>query len=408
MQEYQLESIGYVVQDLLKEGLFSDEARARKEFPEIFKTTQARQQARNISEIKAAKCEAKAIEESVALSDKDEEVQKMIKDRAEISAKTTKETNASPKKGTLKGIEQTEQQGILPRGMLVTRLGPAMLAIPHLQPVYLPYSSQHNLLKIIQALLEECCFDFGKKWLPEILAAKGWECPESVELNIWAYTLLKKTGTIPPTAFNSVAEKDFAQVLSAIPKIRHTAVHRLQTTAAGILSMVETAIALANMLKDEARASELDRIRKGLAESIEEILQNQILLESKLSDELQSIAKRRAELDELENLAVKGAVDNDLENRKSVGSALTSLIDQLQKPSKKEVNGYNDGDLIQESEEESADNLGLEELAEQSKTHSTAEEFESLLEQDVDHEHGSSPEIGAATFELAPLYSKIP
>ena len=60
------------------------------------------------------------------------------------------------------------------------------ISVPLLYPVYLPLHTQHRLLVKVQAILEEACYTFGCKMMKELVQKEGWDCPESVELNVWA------------------------------------------------------------------------------------------------------------------------------------------------------------------------------------------------------------------------------
>ena len=58
-------------------------------------------------------------------------------------------------------------------GPRILNLPPATPRTPTLHPLTLPYKTQHHLLTTLQAVLEECCFDFGRLWLPEVLKARS-------------------------------------------------------------------------------------------------------------------------------------------------------------------------------------------------------------------------------------------
>ena len=119
----------------------------------------------------------------------------------------------------------------------------------------------------------------------------------------------------------------------ATSNLRHSAVHRLKTSAAGILKMVDAAIAFTQALKDTERTAHIETIRKELAVVIQDIVQHQTLLERKLSDQLKDFATRRAEIDELERLAIESMLENDKANRTSAGSAIEDLLAGINKAS---------------------------------------------------------------------------
>ena len=68
--------------------------------------------------------------------------------------------------------------------------------------------------------------------------------------------------------------------------------------------MLDAANSFAEALNDSKRAEKLVEIKTQLETSVEEIVQHQYLLERKLRDQLEDIARRRAELDELERCCI--------------------------------------------------------------------------------------------------------
>lgn len=215
------------------------------------------------------------------------------------------------------------------RTMNPTGSGPTGPPIPSLHLVYLPYRTQHRVLNKIQALLEESCFEFGKKWLSQIIAREGWEGPESGELTKWTMHLKKHIKHIPIPASCQIAGIDWERVFSGCRQLRHTAVHRLRITAKGILSLLDDANDLTKMLNDIERSSRIETVKDRLQSSIDDMVRNKHLLEEKLIDELQVIAKRRAELDYLGRAAVDNMRTSDEEYITLVGSALESVVMRL-------------------------------------------------------------------------------
>lgn len=205
--------------------------------------------------------------------------------------------------------------------------------IPRLHPVYLPYRTQHHVLTAVQSILEECCFDFGNSWIPELMSAQKWEQAESIELTQWVKRFSKCTKSLPLSATRAIMGKSLKEVLFATSSLRHSAVHRLPTSAAGILKMLDTAITFTEALNDTERATQIRTIKEKLAIAVEDIIQRQTLLECKLSDQLKDFTKRRAEIDELERLAVEDMLYNDKLHRNSAGSVVEDLLADLKKTS---------------------------------------------------------------------------
>lgn len=68
---------------------------------------------------------------------------------------------------------------------------------------------------MVQLMLEECCFDFGKRWLPDVIALEEWEAPEQVELTIWIAKLKQHTKYLSNNAFSAIPGKPYEEVLIA-------------------------------------------------------------------------------------------------------------------------------------------------------------------------------------------------
>lgn len=279
-----------------------------------------------------------------------------------------------------------------------------------MHPIYLPYRTQHRILNTTQAVVEECCFEFGKKWLPQVITREGWESPESGELTKWTKHLRKGVKEIPELVLCDVTGSDWKQALSGSNQLRHTAVHRLRTTAKGILSLLESAITLTKTLNDTERSSRIGTIRDELKSSIDDVTRNKHLLENKLLDELQVLAKRRAELDHLERVAVENMVKSDRDHLAAVGSTLEDLVIRLGRESSESSCDLHDsvsgGD---KSSSEVEDNEICSErplAAEDSPTnavenHLAAKNSSSLKEASLAQEDGTSGEP-TLTGKLAP------
>ena len=200
------------------------------------------------------------------------------------------------------------------------------LSFPRLHPVYLPFKTQHRTLVLVQSLLEECCLEFGNTWVPDLMEAQKWYEAESIELNKWNHRFSKYAKSLPPAAMKSIAGKTTAEVLFGTSIIRHSAVHRLRTSAASTLNMLSAAITFTETLNDSKRAERVTKIKRQLEASVEEIVQRQNLLERKLTDQLEDIARRRAELDELERSSIKEMLEADKEQRTEIGSAFENFL----------------------------------------------------------------------------------
>ena len=207
------------------------------------------------------------------------------------------------------------------------------LPLPRLHPVFLPFRTQHKILALVQLLLEECCLEFGNAWVPDLMKAQNWNEVESIELTKWTKRFSKYSKSLPQSAIKSVPGKSIIEVLFETDSLRHSAVHRLPTSAAGILNMFNAAINFAEALKDTERAKKVADIKKELESCVKEIEMHQNLLECKLTDQFENIARRRAELDELERSTIEEVLGSDKKQRDEVGSALESFLVGFQQES---------------------------------------------------------------------------
>ena len=158
------------------------------------------------------------------------------------------------------------------------------------------------------------------------MEAQKWKEAESIELTEWTKRFKKYAKSLPPSAIKPTPGKTIAQVLFGTSILRHSAVHRLPTSAAGILNILSAAITFAEALNDSKRAEKISGIKTRLHDSIQDIVQHQNLLERKLRDQFEDIARRRAELDELERSSIEETLATDKEQRTEVGSAIESFL----------------------------------------------------------------------------------
>ncbi|KAL8718239.1 MAG: hypothetical protein Q9225_004597 [Loekoesia sp. 1 TL-2023] len=318
-REFTLPAIATVTKELLEERIFESLPRARLRYPELFQLSEIQEAERAASEAEVLRIEAEAAQDIALTSDDEGGDECLDLEQGEKPAEP---------KGTLK--DRTEAQEILrARAVEFTQSAPQapqVLPIPRLHPVYLPFKTQHNILVLVQSLLEECCFDFGNTWVPDLMEARKWHEVESIELTQWTQRFSKYIKSLPPSAVKPIAGKSITEVLFGTSSLRHSAVHRLPTSAAGIVNMLSAATTFAEALNDSTRAEKIAEIKKQLEASIREIVQHQNLLERKLTDQLKEIARRRAELDKLERSSIEEMLAVDKKQRNEVGTAFESVL----------------------------------------------------------------------------------
>lgn len=197
--------------------------------------------------------------------------------------------------------------------------------VPSLYPVYLPYQTQHRLLCKVQGILENACYDFGLQQMKDIIEREGWDCPESVELNIWARTLLANQDRFEAMDLESLG-KPLSELTGSISRLRHTVVHRLRITANGLEQFLADAEVLTQLFHDDYSTRSVARIRRETQISVEELKRNKDLLESRLNLKLRQISDQRIELDRLEHSIVDEMLKADKEYHLLAGSNLDDAI----------------------------------------------------------------------------------
>jgi len=310
-KEFTLPAIAAVAKELLERKVFESIHRARLRYPELFQPSEIQEAERAASEAEVVRIEAEAAQDIVLTSDDEGGDECPASEQGEQPAETggTLEDNA--------GAGNSQRS---------TSQAHNALSIPKLHPVYLPFKTQHSILVSVQYLLEECCLEFGNTWVPDLMEARQWNEAESIELTKWTRRFLKYAKSLPPSAIKPVPGKSITEVLFGTNILRHSAVHRLPTSAAGILNMLSAAIIFAEALQDLTRAERIAEIKAQLQASTEEIVQHQNLLERKLTDQVEDIARRRAELDALERSFIEEMLATDKKQRIEVGSALESFL----------------------------------------------------------------------------------
>jgi hypothetical protein len=123
--------------------------------------------------------------------------------------------------------------------------------------------------------------------------------------------LAKRCDKLPASAIDNDSEASLKDVFFSINVLRHTAVHRLSTTARGIHKMIQSASRLAQTLGDHSRAAELENLHLEIGSRIRDIELNKNFLENRLDEQLQAISEQRAELDRKEKEAIATMLQED-------------------------------------------------------------------------------------------------
>ncbi|KAF1979850.1 hypothetical protein BU23DRAFT_637267 [Bimuria novae-zelandiae CBS 107.79] len=189
--------------------------------------------------------------------------------------------------------------------------------IPSLYPSYLPYTIQHIILTTAQRILEECCFDFAKRWLPSIFQNNGWDCAAAAELTKWTRVLAKHSAKLPQYVFAS-SGFPLNEILFSTHKLRHSAVHRLPTTARGVSQLVESALRLTETLQDHLRAAQLEELHSELDSKTKTMELNK-----------KQIRRQREELDKKDECLRANTLAGDSENKLLIGSLLEESVRKI-------------------------------------------------------------------------------
>ncbi|KAJ3952557.1 hypothetical protein N0V92_010994 [Colletotrichum tropicale] len=298
-QEFGEVKLADIVKQLLENRLFESDLRAKVEFPELFRTSPQQDAQREASEADAAKSVADCLGE-IARFEEEEEIPEE-KDLEFFMRQLKDEV----------GIEET---AIVPTSL--------KSSIPSLYPSYVPYSAQHAILTTAQTVLEECCFDFASKTIPDALSERGWDCASAVELTKWARILHKE---LP----QGLSGATFQSALVSTHQLRHTAVHRLRTTARGIIRLLESAVGLAEALNDVARAAQLEELKSELDGKIKAMEMSKNVLEDRAAAGLEEIRRQREELDRQEKQLVLDMLTEDREYKELVGKLLVASVKDI-------------------------------------------------------------------------------
>ncbi|KAI4288295.1 MAG: hypothetical protein L6R35_002444 [Caloplaca aegaea] len=305
-KEFSLPAVAAVAKELLEDGIFESLPRAKLRYPELFQPSETQEAERAASEVEVIRIEAEAIQDVVLTSDNEGGDESPNFEQGEPKTKPDGVSDDEAKAGD--NIQTN--------------------AVGQWQPTHDIQRTPraHKILVLVQSLLEECCLDFGNTWVPNLMEARKWKEAESIELTQWIKRFSKHAKSLPLSAFDRVPGKSITEVLFGTSNLRHSAVHRLPTSAAGILNMLSAAIDFAEALKDSKRAERVFKIRTQLEASVQEVVQHQNLLECKLTAQFEDIARRRAELDELERSSIEEMLETDEKQRTEVGSAFEGFL----------------------------------------------------------------------------------
>lgn len=322
VQEHSVENIANVAKALLAGDIFASTLKAKIRFPEVFDVSPAQSAERAVSEAEAAKIEADAIR-NVTVGHGD----RLITECLNAEASITKNEEKQPGKSFPIGDIMLLIYGVIPTFLCDQKPVPfESFTARSLYPVYLPMKSQRRLLNKVQDILEHACYTFGEIKMASELQKRGWDSPECVELNIWCKLFRSKEHIFHPERIAALG-KSFPDLLESVAQIRHTAVHRLRSTAGRVESFLVDAETLASLFADERCASQLSRLLRETKLVVEEVERNKDVLETQFIEKRKEIAARRAELDRIEHAAYETMLEEDKQYQNFAGANLEDVID---------------------------------------------------------------------------------
>jgi len=306
--EHDIDDVCYTAKALLQDDIFASTLRAKIRFPEVFDVSPAQSAERVASEAEAARSDSDAIRDAAG---------------GHEGTWAALEVNALELAQKGKGKEPASQVSTArPQKRSLTRVS---LAVPSLYPVYIPLQTQHRLLVKVQAILEDACYVFGHRMMGGILSKEGWDCPESVELNIWARVFRSNEDKFDAEKLADLG-KPFPELLDSIAQLRHTAVHRIRVSAIKVQQFIAEAESFAFILDNNTCVRMLSCLRQESQQVIDDLGRSKDLLESLLKKKLQDIDVQRRELDRLECKLVEDMLGEDKEYQTLASANLEQAI----------------------------------------------------------------------------------
>ncbi|QSZ30595.1 hypothetical protein DSL72_000152 [Monilinia vaccinii-corymbosi] len=120
----------------------------------------------------------------------------------------------------------------------------------------LPYEVQHYILGMMQRIMEEGCFAFASRWIPDVLQRNKWTCSEAVELSTWRTILSENV----PVAALTPHSRPLHRCLADAVRIRNSATHRHLCSCGELLRMARQAEDLMCLFSDQTRQVKFHRL----------------------------------------------------------------------------------------------------------------------------------------------------
>ncbi|KAI4598322.1 hypothetical protein KJ359_003206 [Pestalotiopsis sp. 9143b] len=300
LSDIEQDEIIEIVRDLLEKQVFELDLKARLHFPKLFQASAERDALREASELDAAQSAAEILEEVATDGEENGDVE-MECEAPLPSGSKGKEKMTEPVNGDFGGIRH-----------------PHCTIVPTLHPVRLPYKAQHVVLCEVQTLLEECFYDFARKWLPALLEEEKCDCALAIELTIWSHLIL----------------------------------HRLKLTGADVRSLVAQGAAAAAMLRDLRRAAVLEALTAELGHKISSMALVKNDAERTAVARLEDVRRRREALDREEEAAVAEMLRRDADATIAIGMLIEESVGSIWRAAPVEQSGGEEEDESDSDEDD--------------------------------------------------------
>ncbi|KAF4442951.1 Benzoate carboxyl methyltransferase [Fusarium austroafricanum] len=179
--------------------------------------------------------------------------------------------------------------------------------------ISLPFSAQHRLMVYLQQSLEQTCFRFGQRHMPQVLDSEGWDCPEAVELSTWMESLDFKH-YIWDTVFD---RQERFRLLGSISNIRDYAVSRTRVDCANLEKLILDASQMARILGEEDSARVTEKLGRNFIETAKWLADETERIQTRYDTKMDAIAAARTKLDALED-ATNAELDKRLSDHQAV------------------------------------------------------------------------------------------
>jgi len=153
----------------------------------------------------------------------------------------------------------------------------------------LPFQVQHYVLTLIQRLLEEGCYDFAARWLPQKLNDSRWDCAEAVELSTWRDFL---PSNLPPNSLKPLSNYTLESGLIDAVRVRNSAVHKHLRDNVELQKMALKAQDLMSMFADVSRQVKFHQLWMALGAWNSALMEDPQVARNKLEIALREISEQ--------------------------------------------------------------------------------------------------------------------